>query len=177
VRLEDFKAIMPRCQHPEIFHPYLVAAMVDAEISTVTRAAAFLAQIAHESGECRFLNEWGDGKAYEGRKDLGNTERGDGPRYKGRGVIQLTGRRNYRDAGRALGIELELYPEEAAKPLIACRVAAWYWRTRGCNDAADIPDFELVTRKINGALRGYIYRQDYYRRALEVLGRRVRLEV
>ena len=145
-------------------------ALVEAEATTVPRAAAFLAQLAHESGECRWLEEWSDGSAYENRKDLGNAQHGDGKRYKGRGLIQLTGRRNYREAGAALEVELELYPDEAAKPGIAGRIAAWFWRTHGCNELADRYDLTGVTRAINGGLNGLPQRQRYYLRALEVLG-------
>ena len=42
------------------------------------------------------MEEIGDGSKYEGRTDLGNTQKGDGKRYKGRGPIQVTGRNNYK---------------------------------------------------------------------------------
>ena len=44
---------------------------------------------------------------------LGNVHRGDGPKYCGRGFVQLTGRRNYTDWGRRLGINLVDHPELA----------------------------------------------------------------
>lgn len=47
-------------------------------------------------------SEFASGAAYEGRKDLGNTQPGDGKRFKGRGPIQLTGRANYKKAGDAV---------------------------------------------------------------------------
>lgn len=75
-------------------------------IDTPQRQAAFLAQVAHESGSFRYVREiWGPTAAqqrYEGRADLGNTEPGDGQRYLGRGLIQLTGRANARQARDAL---------------------------------------------------------------------------
>lgn len=167
----DFLAIMPRCPTPESYASALWREMKEAEILTVARAAGFLGQLAHESGECRYLEELADGKAYEGRKDLGNTEPGDGPRYKGRGLIQLTGRYNYRKAGRHVGLNLELYPEHAADPLVAVRVAVWYWRSHGCNELMDEPNFAAVTRVINGGMNGYKDRLRYYLRGLELLAR------
>jgi len=169
---DALKAIMPNCDRPDLWADILGQTLEEAEATTVPRAAALLAQLAHESGECKWLEELANGSTYESRLDLGNTRVGDGRRYKGRGLIQLTGRANYRQAGAAIGIDLELHPEEASKPRIAGRVAAWYWRTRGCNDLADNFDFEGVTRAINGGLNGIQHRQKYYLRALQALGTR-----
>lgn len=151
--------------------PHLEKAMSEAEINTVTRAAAFLAQLAHESGELRYMEEIADGSAYEGRKDLGNTQPGDGRRYKGRGPIQLTGRANYQAAGLALGLDLENSPELAASAEVGFRVAAWFWTSRKLNALADTCDFRGITKVINGGYNGLEQRQTYYLRALEALGR------
>ena len=91
-------------------------------------------------------------------------------RYKGRGPIQLTGRANYRAAGKALGLNLEGNPELAARPDIGFRVSAWYWNSRRIGPAARRGDFKTATRRINGALNGYADRQRYYRRTLRALG-------
>ena len=77
-------------------------AMAKYEINTELRMAHFLAQIGHESGGLVYVRELASGKAYEGRKDLGNTQLGDGIKYKGRGLIQITGRANYKACGDAL---------------------------------------------------------------------------
>ncbi len=168
---KQLRDIMPRLSaaRAEECLPHLDAAMVEADIVTSQRQAAFLAQLAHESGELRFFEELSSGEQYEGRKDLGNTEPGDGRRYKGRGPIQLTGRANYRAAGRALGIDLEGNPTRAGDVDVGFRVAAWYWTSRGLNALADAGDFREITRRINGGFNGLAEREAYYRRALEVL--------
>jgi putative chitinase len=188
--LEQLRAIMPRLplETAVLALPALVTAMREARIDTPPRVAAFLAQLAHESGELRWLVELPHNRAvpscrlcqagrvphrageqYEGRGDLGNTQPGDGERYLGRGWIQLTGRANYREAGRALGLPLEEQPELAAQVGVSARVAAWYWRTRGLNALADVGDFSTITRRINGGLNGQEHRERYYAVALQVL--------
>lgn len=144
--------------------------MVEFSINTPLRAAAFLAQLAHESGELRYMEEIASGAAYEGRHDLGNTEPGDGVRYKGRGPIQLSGRANYRACGAALGLDLEGDPAQAATPQVGFRIAGWYWQTHFCNELADDGYFKEITRKINGGQAGEASREAYYARAKEVLG-------
>ena len=136
----------------------LTAAMELFHIDSQARAAAFLAQIAHESGRFRFLVEiWGPTEAqkrYEGRRDLGNVRPGDGRRYCGRGLIQITGRANYRAAGAALNIPAEDRPEMLAEPKWAAYSAAWYWHSRGLNSLADKGDFDEITHRINGGQNG-----------------------
>ena len=143
--------------------------MAEAKINTPKRQAAFLAQLAHESVQLRYFEEIASGAAYEGRRDLGNTQPGDGRRYKGRGPIQLTGRANYRAAGHALGINLEANPTRAADPDVGFRVAAWYWSSRNLNSYADSGNFSAITYRINGGYNGASERLAYYRRALGVL--------
>jgi len=143
--------------------------MAEAHINTKQRKAMFLAQLAHESVELRYFEEIASGAEYEGRADLGNTHPGDGVRYKGRGPIQLTGRSNYRAAGRALHLPLEAHPKLAARPSVGFRTAGWFWTSRGLNSYADRGDFRGVTLRINGGYNGYDSRVRYYRRALQVL--------
>lgn len=62
-------------------------------------------------------------RAYEGRSDLGNTQKGDGVRFRGRGFVQITGRANYGHWAKRLGIDLVKQPDLAARPDIAARIA------------------------------------------------------
>lgn len=174
ITLEQLLAIMPRL-HPvraASLLPHLTAAMAEAQINTPVRAAAFLAQLAHESIQLRFFEEMASGKAYEGRQNLGNTEPGDGPRYKGRGPIQLTGRANYRAAGAALGLDLENNPKIAATPAVGFRTAAWYWTRHNLNTLADAWNFDGITKAINGGQNGAVDRRCYFTTACGVLGAR-----
>jgi putative chitinase len=154
------------------FHPALAAAMADAGIDTPLRRAHFLAQIAHESGGLRWLEELASGAAYEGRADLGNDLQGDGPRFKGRGLIQLTGRANYAEFERAVGRDLTSSTAAAAQvaedPDLCVRAATWFWSERGLNALADADDLEAVTRRINGGLNGLDDRAKYLARAKAV---------
>lgn len=175
----EFLQIMPNLPAAklDVYYPHLIKAMADHAIDTPLRAAAFLAQLAHESGEFRWMEEiWGPTdaqKRYEGRADLGNTEPGDGKRYKGRGPIQITGRDGYRRAGQALGIDLENNPDQAATPEVAFQIAGWYWTSRNLNALADqgtISAFRQITKKINGGYNGWDDRLKYYENARAALG-------
>lgn len=153
------------------FYQGVVDAMARRCIDTPLRMAHFLAQVGHESGCLRYTEELASGEAYEGRVDLGNTQPGDGPRFKGRGLIQLTGRANYRQYGAACGQDFESDPVRLRDdPAIAVDVAAWYWDTRKLNTYADQDDVKEVTRRINGGYNGLPDRLAYLARAKWVLG-------
>lgn len=148
-------------------------------INTPVRLAAFLAQVGHESGSFRYTREmWGPTAAqlrYEGRADLGNTQPGDGALFLGRGLIQLTGRANARQARdelRRAGFDapdFESRPELLEDDEWACLVAGWFWKSRGCNERADDGDFEAITRRINGGLNGLADRNARWESAKKAL--------
>lgn len=160
-----------------LYLPHLNAALRAHGIDTALRTAAFIAQLAHESGEFRWMEEiWGPTDAqrrYEPPSDLarrlGNTEAGDGKRFKGRGPIQITGRFNYRTYGDLLGIDLVADPAKAATPEVAFATAGLYWQRNGLNELADARQFVTITKRINGGTNGLADRQMYYARALAVL--------
>jgi putative chitinase len=138
---------------------------------TDARIAAFLGQLAQESGELRYVCEIASGEAYECRADLGNCKAGDGMRFKGRGLMQITGRTNYLNCSLALFGDDRLLrePELLEQPLAAADSAGWFWETNGLNELADNGDFEAITRRINGGLNGYGQRVIYWRRAQKAL--------
>lgn len=156
-----------------VFVPVLNTAMNRYGIVGTARAAAFIAQVGHESGQLRYVREiWGPTAqqiGYEGRTDLGNTVKGDGSKYRGRGLIQITGRANYAACGEALGLDLISKPELLELPQHAAMSAAWFWSMKGLNTLADQGQFVKITRRINGGLTGQDDRQALYEKALEVL--------
>ncbi len=156
-----------------VFVSALNTAMQHYQIVGDKRAAAFIAQIGHESGQLRYVREiWGPTAAqrgYEGREDLGNTVPGDGRKYCGRGLIQITGRANYAKCGEALGLDLNNHPELLELPQHAAMSAAWFWKQRGLNDLADRDEFNTITRRINGGLNGLENRLALWKKAQAVL--------
>lgn len=150
-------------------------AMRAAEITTVERAAMFAAQLGHESYGLRYMEEIADGSAYEGRRDLGNTQPGDGRRFKGRGPIQLTGRTNYRAFTRWVQsngyttLDFEREPHRLSEPHWGFLAAAYYWTVARpqINTLSDQKNLQAVTRAINGGLNGLSDREARYHRALK----------
>ena len=179
---EQLQAIMPAtpAKRREALLPFLQAAMIEFAIEAPARAAAFLAQLAHESGQFRFMEEiWGPTGAqrrYEPvstlATNLGNSEAGDGKRFKGRGPIQITGRANYRRFGDLLGTDLVSEPARAALPELAFRIAGLFWSKKGLNELADRATdeaFREITRRINGGFNGLEDRRKFYAVARTVL--------
>lgn len=173
IKLEQLKKIIPCAGlRAGVFLVPINEAMKEFDINTPMRQAAFLAQVAHESGSLRYVREIASGEAYEGRVDLGNMEPGDGPRFRGRGLIQITGRSNYRDCSVALygdEVPLLLHPELLEETVPACRSAGWFWWSRGLNALADARDFRSITRVINGGFNGFQNRLAFFDRAQAVL--------
>lgn len=153
----------------------LTDAMAEFGIATPKQQSAFLAQLAHESGSLQYVRELASGADYDtGQKAvaLGNTPEadGDGQRYKGRGLIQITGKNNYRACGRALSLELLDKPELLELPIPACRSAAWFWNSRGLNALAEVDAFGAITKKINGGYNGLDDRLSHWLRARRAFG-------
>ena len=180
----QLQRIMPSATPASIanFIGPLNATMDEFGITTPKRQAAFLAQLAHESGSLRYVEEIASGAAYDNRADLGNMTpeaialaelagTTPGRHYKGRGLIQITGFDNYLACSRALLRDDALVknPAMLERADLACRSAGWYWDSRRLNAFADAGAFETITRKINGGLNGQADRLAHYQRALSVL--------
>lgn len=162
-------------KYQELLPGYLNAAKA-AGINSIERAAMWAAQLGHESVGLRYMEEIASGAAYEGRRDLGNTQPGDGPRFKGRGPIQLTGRANYRAftawahrEGHSQ-YDFEALPHLLSEPHWGFLAATYYWTAARpqINSLSDKRDLEGVTRAINGGLNGIADRRNRYNRALNM---------
>ena len=161
--------------------------------------AMFLSQLDHESGGFRVLSENLNYKpatllkifpkyfrsaeeaaqtaaggpqaianrVYGGR--MGNKDQGDGFKYRGRGFIQLTGRDNYAQASKDLGVDLVGNPDLASQPETAAKIALWYWKRRGLSAPAQAGDVEKVTRGINGGTIGLDDRKSKFAKYLGIM--------
>lgn len=147
------------------------------DISTPLRMSHFLAQAAHETAAFRHFVELGSGdgpdpdpyddylQRYDYRRDLGNNAPGDGERYRGRGIFQLTGKANYWNYGKRVGIDLINQPHRAAEPELAVLIACLFWSDRNLNALADDDALVAITRRINGGTNGLEERRRYLTRA------------
>lgn len=165
ITTELIRAVSPICKNPEVVAQSLQVASEELGVQDV---AMFVAQCAHESDHFKTTVEYASGSAYEGRKDLGNTEPGDGRRFKGRGYIQLTGRENYRLAGVYFGMDFLSNPELVAQPEWAAKVSAWFFTVFRKIDGLDIT---RATKRINGGLNGIKQRTEFYTRAQQFLSK------
>jgi len=198
ITAQQLLQILPNAgQVAGVFVPVLNTAMSRYQIVGTKRIGAVIAQVGHESGHLTLLVENLNYSADALRKTwpsrfnaelastaarkpeqianiaygnrMGNTEQGDGWKYRGRGLIQITGKNNYRDCGEALGLDLINHPELLEKPQHACMSAAWFWASRGLNTLADAGSFSKITSRINGGQNGAAGRQALYAKALKVL--------
>ena len=176
----------------------ITIAMDRYDINTPARQAAFIAQIAHESAKFSRIvenlnysetallanfhrhftaDEAKDyarqqtriaNRVYANRIGNGDEASGDGWKYRGRGLIQITGKNNYKAVGDALGRDLLIAPDQLLNTDLAAQSAAWYWKTHGLNQLADSGDFDAITARINGGQNGRDDRRALWARATSV---------
>jgi len=174
---KQLKAISPNTPDTRIdaFIHHLNTYMPKYGIDTPVEVASFLAQVLHESGGLKWLREiWGPTAAqakYEGRKDLGNTELGDGKKFMGRGLIQLTGRANYKRMSKDMFGDERLLktPDLLSTAEYAVQSACIYWQWRKMDLIDDDRDIKAETKAVNGAYNGIADRQQYFDKALQIL--------
>lgn len=155
----ELKKAMPDITDINIkkYMPVLNAVLPLYEINTPIRLSHFIAQIGHETLSFKYYREIASGVAYEGRKDLGNVQKGDGVKFKGRGAIQVTGRSNYAEASKFIFGDDRLLtnPELLELPEFGVKAACWFWTKHKLNSLADTDNLIKITKKINGGTNGF----------------------
>jgi|TARA_R110002153_G_scaffold43969_6_gene124064 putative chitinase len=109
-------------------------------------------------------------RIYAGRMDNGDTASGDGWTFRGGGILQLTGRYNYTEFGKTVGMSAEEATDYVRTPKGAIESACWFWKTNNINKYCDADDIVRMTKRINGGTIGLADRKKHYAHALEVLG-------
>ena len=168
-------------KHLDALNAALAVHGIDSEL----RIAHFLAQVMHESGCLRLVEEnlkySAEGlrktfrkyfrtdaeaqayarqperigsRVYGGRMGNGPESTGEGYRYRGRGLIQLTGKDNYRSFAQWVGADVLANPDWVAERY-AVQSAVYFWEKNNLSALADIDDLAGITRRINGGLNGY----------------------
>lgn len=168
------------------------------DINTPKRISMFLAQVGHESAGLKArkenLNYSADGlrrvfpkyfrsvnpasyarqpekianRVYASRMGNGDEASGDGWRYRGRGLIQLTGKSNYKAFAEFMEMDLDQVVAYLETEEGAAMSAGWFWDSRDLNQWADKGDVLTVTKKINGGTNGLAERKEFYEAALEI---------
>jgi predicted chitinase len=140
--------------------PYILAECRRQGVTNKAQIAYILATATHESGAGAHMEEFASGRAYEGRRSLGNSQPGDGVRFKGRGYVQLTGRRNYTDWSRRLGMDLVSNPRAVESPEVAAKIlvggmmqGTFTGRGLGSYINGSRTDFANARRTVNGTDR------------------------
>lgn len=169
---EALKKVCPLSVKIDTYLPFLNTFMNDYEITrSLLRIRHFIAQVAHESAQFNYNKEIASGEAYEGRKDLGNINKGDGVKFKGRGLIQITGRDNYALLSDQMFRDDRLLknPEILEEPSHSVESACIFWWNNNLNDIADTDDIRKITKIINGGYNGLGDRKEFYARCTKYI--------
>jgi putative chitinase len=193
ITVELLQKLCPKTK-PEVLKKYAESIHETAEYYDMyknkKRAAAFVAQIAHESGGFNFVkenlnysakglmgtfkkyfpNEALANRVYANRMGNGDEASGDGYKYCGRGLIQLTGKQNYTKFAQDLGISVDETVKYLETPEGAVSSAGWFWDQNNLNQWCDKDDFVTLTKRINGGTIGLEDRKHHYELALKLLG-------
>ena len=108
-------------------------------------------------------------RVYANRMGNGSEESGEGWKYRGRGLIQCTGKNNYRNCSLYLFRDDRLLdnPDFLVDPAYAVMSACWYWKVNNLSRFSK--DIVRATRIINGGTNGLAHREAIYKQALRVL--------
>ena len=111
-------------------------------------------------------------KVYASRMSNGDEASGDGYKFRGRGYIQLTGRANYTEFGKAIGEDIATNPDVVSGKY-ALLSAAWFWSKNGLNKLADggatDPVVTSITKRVNGGTIGLADRIKHFKEYYHML--------
>lgn len=196
VTLEQLEKIFPNSSGK------LLANFVDPlnkaiEQYEIKHPAMFIAQLGHESGGFKVLQEnlnySADGlqkvfsryfdehsaaqyarqpikianRVYANRMGNGDEGSGDGWKYRGKGAIQVTGKNNHEVFAKEMGMTIDEAVAYMQTPEGAVMSGAWFYDSRDCDIVGT--DITAVTKKINGGTNGFLDRQAIYGRAIKAL--------
>jgi putative chitinase len=180
ITYDQLKYIMPQAtkSNLEKFLVPINSTLKQYNIDTPLKISAFISQIATESGNLLYTRELG-GSSYFLKyepgtkigKNLGNTDKGDGAKYKGRGILQVTGKANYKQASDSLGQDFVNQPELLESPVWATISAGLWWKKREkkLNPFIEQKDIRKISKIVNGKdpANGLSERIEFYNRALK----------
>ncbi len=194
-------AVAPNNGAPQHVADVLTENLEQFQVNSPERLAAFVAQMAHESefepvrenlmytnpvrlaqifpssftvvsamryvGKPRAIAN----RAYANRLGNGSEASGDGWNYRGGGIIQITGKDNYKALSAATGIDYIKNPDLITQTEGGIVSGLWWWHGHGLNTLADFKAFSRITRVINGpALLGEADRERRWNLARAALG-------
>jgi hypothetical protein len=148
--------------------PIVLNALVDAGLADQKMILMALATIRAEVGcfapICEYQSRFNTSPGgrpfdlYDNRAELGNQGPSDGETFRGRGFIQLTGRRNYEFHGQAIGLGNQLVenPDMACDPVIAAKLLASFMKTNAARIKAALVANDLAKARkcVNGGSHG-----------------------
>ena len=163
--------------------PTVLNALVEAQLTTKEMVLMALATIRAETesfepvseGVSKFNTSPGGEPfdLYDHRQCLGNLSPHDGQRFRGRGFVQLTGRANYAEYGRAIGLadQLVANPELANDPQIAARLLAGFLKSKEKQILAALAKNDLAAARklVNGGSNGLARFTDAYQRGYALI--------
>ena len=161
------------------FHlPFVLKGLLDAALADKAMVLMALATIRAETARFQPIDEGvspsntSDGgqpfDKYDNRSDLGNTGAPDGALFKGRGFVQLTGRANYTQFSKAIGLGDQLVkdPDLANDPDIAAQLLAAFLKDKEAKIRAALQagDLTRARRLVNGGSHGLADFEDAFQR-------------
>lgn len=104
-------------------------------------------------------------RVYASRMGNGPEASGDGWRYRGRGLIQLTGKKNYQEFAAWCGDSTVLTAPELVANRYAVHSAVFFWDRNKLNAIADKDDVVKLTQRVNGGTNGLAHRKELLNKA------------